>query len=106
MATSRRNMMIAAGVAVASGLFGMGSASAAPESPEDVVDGTKDLVGGARYNAGHAIFVAKDLGGGGFWLTTTTAEDGLVTVVETSRDGLLTVNETVLVPVEDALDEL
>ena len=98
--------IVAAGATVAVGLAATGSASAVPTTPEGAVAATKDLGGGAKYNAGHAVFVAKDLGGGGYWLTTTTAQDGLADGSAAGRDGLLTINETVIVPAEQALEDL
>jgi hypothetical protein len=94
----------AAGMAVTVLTLVPHSAGAAPDSPDDVVPAVKSLGGGAMYNAGHAIFVAKDLGGGAYWLSTTTAQDGLATGVEDGREALLTVNDTVIVPIEDQLD--
>jgi len=91
---SSAGAVVVAGLALAAG----GSAQA-----NEVVDAAKDFGGGARYNAGQAIFVAKDLGGGAYWLSTTTAQDGVDTSTEAGRDGLLTVNETVIVPLEDAI---
>ena len=92
MSSSRvsKKIIAAAGIAAAASLVGMSSASAAPDSPDDIT---------LKW----AIFVAKDFGGGGYWLTTTTAQTSLDTAVETGREGLLTVNETVLVPVEEAI---
>jgi hypothetical protein len=69
------------------------------------VAAAKDLGGGARYNAGHTVFVAEDLAGGSYWLGTTTARDGLADGSEAGRDGLLTVNDSVLGPAEQALDD-
>jgi hypothetical protein len=83
------------------GAIGVGAlvAAAVPASAE----GAADFVGGAQYNGGRAVFVAKDLGGGAYWLSTTTAvttmQDGAATGAET----LLTVNDAVLRPVEDAI---
>lgn len=89
-----------AGVAVAAAIT---LASGGPAGADEAVDAVKDFGGGARYNAGYAIFVAKDLGGGAYWLSTTTAQDGLESSADAGRDGLLTINETVIVPIEDAI---
>jgi len=92
--------MSIAGAAVAAAIT---LASGGPARADEAVDAAKDFGGGARYNVGHAIFVAKDLGGGAYWLSTTTAQEGLESSTEAGRDGLLTVNETVIVPLEDAI---
>ena len=92
--------MSIAGAAVAAAIT---LASGGPAGADEVVDAAKDFGGGARYNVGYAIFVAKDLGGGAYWLSTTTAQAGLESSTEAGRDGLLTVNETVIVPLEDAI---
>jgi hypothetical protein len=100
-------LIVAAGATAAVGLAGTGSAGAAtPTTPDGALAVVKDLGGGAQYNAGHAVFVAKDLGGGSYWLTTTTAQDGLADGSEAGRDGLLTINQTVIVPAEQALADL
>lgn len=97
---SRVRRMGIAGAVVAGGIVLAGGGSA---QADEVIDAAKDFGGGARYNVGEAIYVAKDLSGGAYWLTTTTAEDGLEASTEAGRDGLLTVNETVIVPLEDAI---
>jgi hypothetical protein len=83
-----------------------------------------DVQGSVKQHGGlkpYAIFVVKDLGGGAYWLSTTSAlyavdagsaalisaattgADLMVQVAENGRDLLLLVNGAVLVPVQDAV---
>ena len=75
-------------------------ALAVPASAE----GAADFVGGAQYNGGRAIFIAKDLGGGAYWLSTTTAISTAQTGASDGAELLLTVNRTVIVPVEETIE--
>ena len=94
----------AVGIVAASALTLVGNspAAAVPDSPEGVVSGVKSLGGGAQYNAREGVFVAKDLGGGAYWLATTKAVDTAVTGVDTGREAIRTVNDEVVRPVQDA----
>jgi hypothetical protein len=65
-------------------------------------EGAADFVGGAQYNAKHGVFVAKDLGGGAYWLTTTKSVETAETGAETGRETILSVNHDVIQPVQDA----
>lgn len=83
-------------------LSGGTAAQAVPTTPDGAVHAAKSFAGGAQYNAGFALFVAKDQAGGGFWLSTTTAASALETATVTGREALLTINEEVLLPAEEA----
>ena len=83
-------------------LAGGTAAQAGSTPPDGVVEAAKSLAGGAQYNVGFVVFVAKDQTGGAYWLTTTTGASALEAATVAGRDALLTINRGVLVPLEKA----